>query len=102
MVDIELQQARATRELLKRRVKNYEFAQMHILSHTKVLSNIRQVYGSRLHKERIYLPDHNGKLKATGVFEYWITPERKTVTNAMKYEESPTESNWLITRLRMV
>lgn len=84
----EIQRSRVIRELLNRRVKNYEFARMNVLSHTKVLSDIREIYGNRLHKERIYKPDRKGVLKATGVFEYWLTPERKTVTNAMKFERS--------------
>ena len=65
----ESQNKRMIKELKKRRVKNYEFAKMHIMSYTKRLSEIRQTHN--LHKERLY----NRKGKPTGVFQYWITQE---------------------------
>lgn len=82
------------RAMLDRRVKNHEFARMYIMSYTKRLSEIREVYGNRPHKERVY--DKEGK--ATNVFEYWLTPERKTVTNAMKFEKP--KSNFFTSRMR--
>lgn len=66
----ESQNKRMIKELTKRRVKNYEFAKMYIMSYTKRLSEIRQSHN--LHKERVY--DKHGK--ATGVFEYWITEDQ--------------------------
>ena len=77
-----IQRQRMIRQLKKRRVKNYEFTQMGILSYTKRLSEIREVYGNQLHKERVY--DREGK--ATSVFEYWITKPWKPASKAMRYE----------------
>ena len=68
----EAQTVRLIRELKKRKVKNYEFARMHILSHTRRIKDIRE-RGFTVSMERLY--DANGK--ATGVFEYWIPRKAK-------------------------
>lgn len=66
------QQQRMIREMRKRKVKNYEFAKMYIMSYTKRISEIRDK-GIIVNKERVY--DSNGK--ATGVFQYWIPRKRR-------------------------
>lgn len=79
----ETQAKRVIKELKKRKVKNFEFAKMHILSHTKVISIIRQM-GYTVNKERIY--DKDGK--ATNTFVYWIPRKRKDEgIDGMFYEE---------------
>lgn len=79
----ETQAKRVIKELKKRKVKNFEFAKMHILSHTKVISIIRQM-GYTVNKERVYGKDG----KATNTFVYWIPRQRKDEgIDGMFYEE---------------
>lgn len=84
----ESQTLRLIRELKKRKVKNYEFAQMHILSHSRRIKDIRE-RGYTVSMERLY--DSNGK--ATGVFIYWIPRAKKAVSKAMEYEDSKNFKN---------
>lgn len=65
------QTARMIREMKRRKVKNYEFAKMGILSHTRRIKDIREK-GHNVEMQRVY--DTNGN--ATGVFEYWIPKKR--------------------------
>lgn len=83
----ETQAKRVIKELKKRKVKNFEFAKMHILSHTKVISIIRQM-GYTVNKERVYGKDG----KATNTFVYWIPRKSKDEgIDGMFYEELPTK-----------
>jgi hypothetical protein len=75
------------KEMRKRKVKNFEFMKMYILSYTKRISEIRES-GVTVNKERLY--DKNGK--ATNVFQYWIPRQRRPKRvgkniDGMYYEE---------------
>lgn len=84
-MNYETQAKRVIKELKKRKVKNFEFAKMHILSHTKVISTIRQM-GFTVNKERVYSKDG----KATNTYQYWIPRKRKDEgIDGMFYEKLP-------------
>lgn len=78
----EAQTLRMIREMKKRKVKNYEFAKMHILSYPRRIKDIRE-RGFTVSMDRIW--DSNGK--ATGVFEYWIPRTKSPVKAAGEYED---------------
>lgn len=78
----EIQTNRMIREMKKRKVKNWEFAQMGILSYNRRIKDIRE-RGFTISMHRLY--DNNGK--ATGTFVYWIPRNRKKKPEeAMEYE----------------
>ena len=66
----EIQINRMIKEMKARKVKNYEFARMGILSHTRRIKDIREK-GINVEMQRIYKDG-----KATGTFEYWIPKSR--------------------------
>lgn len=67
-----IQRKKMIKEMRKRKVKNYEFMNMYILSYTKRISEIRNS-GITVNIERVY--DESGK--ATNTFQYWIPRKRK-------------------------
>lgn len=94
----ESQTVRVIRELKKRKVRNYEFSKMHILSHTKCISNIRE-RGFTVSMEKEYGSDG----KYHGVNYYWIPrskPSHKRPEQAMEYEEVKPKSNFFTSRMR--